>query len=145
MPRWRDVPPYAWLWLVVALQVAIPASYYLRDGDPDDERFAWRMFSNVRFRRCDVSASLVREDGQVRALALRGRLHSAWVHNLERGRGRVIERFLSTHCEAGVSEALLERRCRGLAEGAPFVEYYRFDCTRETLTLRPQAEGATWP
>src|SRR5689334_3405160 len=43
-------PSLSWLWLLVAVQVAIPASYYLVREDADDERFAWRMFSAVRLK-----------------------------------------------------------------------------------------------
>ncbi len=137
MLRWRDVPPYALLWLVVALQVAIPASYYLRDSDLDDESFAWRMFSNVRLRRCEVTASIQSADGSVRTTPLRGHLHSSWIHSIERGRGRVVERFLASRCEAGVAETQLLRRCRGVGQETPSAQRYTFDCKQETLRLIP--------
>jgi hypothetical protein len=94
---------------LVALQIAIPASYYLR-SDRDDERFAWRMFSAVRLRRCEVVAYDVDEGGRAR-VELKRVLHASWIRSLERGRANVIERFLATRCRARVRESVLERRC----------------------------------
>jgi hypothetical protein len=104
------IRPALWLWLLVALQVAIPASYYLR-VDRDDERFAWRMFSAVRMRRCEVSAYDVRGSSRL-PVDIPGVLHASWIRSLERGRAKVIDRFLATRCTAGAEEAQLERRCR---------------------------------
>lgn len=94
------------LWLLVVLQVAVPASYYLWRDDPDDERFAWRMFSAVRLKKCFVAAW----DGEDEAgqkltpVNLKTALHASWQKLLDRGRRPVIEHFLA-------------RRCRGLPEG----------------------------
>lgn len=103
--------PALWLWLLVLVQVAIPASYYVR-ADRDDERFAWRMFSSVRMRRCEVSAFDVRDDGLRMRVPLAEVLHASWIRSLERGRRNVIERFLATRCAPLVREGYLERRCR---------------------------------
>jgi hypothetical protein len=127
------------LWLVVAIQVAIPTSYYLRDGDPDDERFAWRMFSGVRLKRCQVSAT-VRLPGGPRAIPLQRVLHSSWIHGLERGRLRVVERFLSEECRHNhAPEVTLERRCRAVQGGALPPERYRAECATGAIR-REQGE-----
>lgn len=109
----------------MALQVAIPASYYFVRNDRDDERFAWRMFSTVRLTRCEVSAFDVsaRERSRVE---LTHALHASWIRSLERGRARVIDRYLTTRCQlAGVTEAVVERRCQTPAgEHLPLVEYH---------------------
>ncbi len=124
---------YAWLWLLVAVQVAIPASYYLRDTNLDDERFAWRMFSGVRLKRC---TAVVREQHGDKAVAvpLQGTLHSSWIHALERGRKRVIERFLNARCDQGADSVLLQRRCQSVEPGRKRdVERYRLDCATRNL------------
>jgi hypothetical protein len=116
------------LWLLVAVQVAIPASYYLGGGDPDDERFAWRMFSGVRLKRCQVSAFGLDDAGSEFELRLAGALHGSWLHALERGRQRVIERYLVTHCQSGVRSVKLERRCSDVRHGSVPAERYVYDC-----------------
>jgi hypothetical protein len=104
-------PSYAWLWLLVAAQVAIPASYYVR-RDRDDERFAWRMFSAVRVRSCDVSVHEQR-GGKVHEADLEKLLHASWRAALARGRRRVIERFLQKRCRDGALESVtFVRSCR---------------------------------
>jgi hypothetical protein len=119
---------YAWWWLAVALQVAIPASYYLRTEALDDERFAWRMFSDVRLKRCRVRAFEEARAGGARAeIRLPQVLHSSWVHGLERGRRRIIERFLETRCSASVRAAQLVRTCSGVSRELGS-ERYVYEC-----------------
>ena len=78
---------YGLLWLVVALQLAIPASYYFR-SERDDERFAWRMFSAVRVKRCEVELR-ARHGESWEEVDLDRLLHASWQTALERGRKRV--------------------------------------------------------
>jgi hypothetical protein len=120
------IRPAVWLWLLVALQLAIPASYYLR-AERDDERFAWRMFSAVRLRRCEVSAYDVKGSSR-RRVELPHALHASWIRSLERGRPNVIDRFLATRCAADVAEAQLERRCREPSGATMAPMLYRRPC-----------------
>ncbi len=107
----RSSGSYAWLWLLVAAQVAIPASYYFRN-DRDDERFAWRMFSAVRVRSCDVSLQEERA-GESHEADLEKLLHASWRAALARGRRRVIERLLEKRCRDGALSAVtFVRSCR---------------------------------
>lgn len=130
------VRSYAWLWLLVALQVAIPLGYYVSDADPDDERFAWRMFSGVRLKRCSVVARERRNAGDTTALPVRGALHGSWIHALERGRRRVIEQFLYTHCEPGVAVVTLERRCQSVDSAQRLApELYEYACSQHALRI----------
>lgn len=120
------------LWLLVAVQVAIPASYYLRD-ERDDERFAWRMFSAVRLRRCEVSAYDVHVEPRQSApsrsrLDVPHLLHASWIRSLERGRPSVIDRFLATRCAAGADEGQLERRCIEPSGVRVSPMFYRHPC-----------------
>lgn len=128
----------AWLWLLVGLQIAIPGSYYLVRDDRDDERFAWRMFSSVRLKRCEVVASDRAADGSERPIDLASTLHASWIRSLERGRRRVIEHFLATRCRATqVVGAALERRCQG-ASGQPLPDaHYRYECAARRLLVGP--------
>jgi hypothetical protein len=138
----------SWLWLLVLVQVAVPASYYFRD-DPDDERFAWRMFSAVRLKRCTIEA-YESEDARGESLKrtdLARAVHASWQRSLERGRRPVIERFLAARCgrppassssEASpggdatptpsVSFARLSRRCVAPSGEVLPPELFRYDC-----------------
>jgi hypothetical protein len=130
----RRLRSYAWLWLLVAVQVAIPASYYLRSSDLEDERFAWRMFSDVRLMRCRVRASVLGPHGRT-DLSLGRTLHSSWIHGLERGRRRVIERYLSSRCAPAVQAAVLDRSCADVRATRVPRERYIYDCSQGTLRL----------
>ena len=96
------VPPVrsAALWLLVLLQIVVPASYYLWRDDADDERFAWRMFSAVRLKQCLVAAwDSDDEAGEnLRQVDLKSAVHASWQKLLDRGRRSVIEEFLSRRC-----------------------------------------------
>lgn len=126
-----------WLWLLVALQVAIPASYYLVRENSDNERFAWRMFSAVRLKRCDVLA-FDGEGERLRPIDLSRALHASWQRTLERGRRGAISEFLARRCrEPATGFALLRRRCVSPAARKLPTEVYRFDCASSTLELTP--------
>jgi hypothetical protein len=102
------------LWLLLLAQLAIPSSYYLWRADREDERFAWRMFSALRFRSCRIEVS-ESSHGIDRHVALSAALHASWIGTLRRGRERVIEHFLESRCaQAGVDNATLVRTCREL-------------------------------
>lgn len=119
----------------MAVQVALPASYYLLRDDRDDERFAWRMFSSVRLTRCTVAAFEEHSDKRL-ALDLRESLHASWQRSLERGRRRVIERFLATRCERqALQYSLLERRCTSPSGTALPIARYRYDCRERALEV----------
>jgi hypothetical protein len=123
---------YGWLWLVVALQVAIPASYYVR-ADRDDERFAWRMFSAVRVKRCDIELREQRA-GAWTEVDMTPILHASWRNALKRGRQRVIEHLLEVRCEQPGREAVeLVRRCRNTHGEKYAPERNRLACAAGTL------------
>ena len=87
------------LWMLVHL--ATPLRYYLGD-DIYDERFAWRMFSAVRVQRCDVAVTEV-TNGSARPVQVMQVLPAPWAALLERGRVRVIDRFLAWRCDEAES------------------------------------------
>jgi hypothetical protein len=125
------------LWLLVAVQVAVPASYYLGRGGGDDERFAWRMFSAIRLKRCSVDAF----DGERKdapRIDVSRALHASWAGSLARGRGRVIERFLATRCEVPeVRVASLTRRCTSPSGRRLPLHRYRYDCATGRMSEAP--------
>lgn len=138
----------AWLWLLVALQVAIPASYYLVREDRDDERFAWRMFSTVRLTRCRVLAfdilraggGAMRFDGkgpqERSAVDMPRSLHASWLRSLERGRKHVIEHFLAARCEQpDVRYSQLDRSCTSPAGRVLPEQHYHYDCQGRRLEV----------
>ena len=122
----------------MAVQVAIPASYYFGRGGQDDERFAWRMFSAIRLKRCSVDAF----DGEIGADAARvdvaRAVHASWSGSLARGRQRVIEAFLATRCaRPGVAVASLTRRCQSPSGRRLPVRAYRYECASGHLSEAP--------
>jgi hypothetical protein len=128
------------LWLVLLVQLAIPASYYLWRVDREDERFAWRMFSSLRFRSCRVRVT-EQVDGQERLLSLPPLLHASWIGALRRGRGRVIERFLKSRCaQTDVDAATLVRTCREVDERALPVQRFVYACEPGRLVRTPAGE-----
>jgi len=124
------------LWLLVALQVTIPASYYLLRDDRDDERFAWRMFSSVRLMHCQVLAFDGKTPQERTPVLLARHLHASWLRSLERGRKHVVEHFLATRCqEPEVHYGLLERACTS-PSGRPLPRtHYRYDCSLRRLEV----------
>jgi hypothetical protein len=124
--------------LLVAAQLAIPAAYYLRQTDRDDERFAWRMFSAIRFRSCELVAR-ERVGTDERALDLGHALHASWVGLLRRGRRSVIEEFLDARCaQPALTAASLLRSCREV-DGAPGPrQQFRMDCRTRQLSMRDE-------
>jgi hypothetical protein len=128
----------ALLWLLLFAQLAIPSSYYLWRSDREDERFAWRMFSSLRFRRCRVEVSeLVR--GHVRQVQLSRALHASWIGTLRRGRERVIERFLQSRCaQTGVDSATLLRTCREVDNRLLPTQRFLYACEPQRLSREPK-------
>ncbi len=120
-----------WLAGFVALQALIPLRYYLGD-DLYDERFAWRMFSQVRVQECSAEAS---EDG--RAISPYAVLPAPWVSLLSRNRPAVIGRFLAWRCAAeGARERVrVTTTCRDVT-GEPLPPIVRErDCASGDVTV----------
>lgn len=111
------------LWL--AWQVALPLSYYFGD-DAEEERFAWRMFSEIAIFHTRCTASVAESvavpgagDGvSVRAVDLGSTVHAAWAAHLSRNRRPVVERFLRWRCQRDPSVTAVEfrRTCRLVPE-----------------------------
>ena len=115
------------LWTFVALQMAIPLTYYMRD-DPYDERFAWRMFSAIRVHACEARAS-ERVGGTSRELVLSRVMHVAWINHLRRNRLDVVRAFLERRCEEkNVERVRLVNRCRAADGSALKSQIYEREC-----------------
>ena len=76
----------------------------------------------MRLDQCDVEVSeKVRIGGAetLRRVPLHQVVQEGWVHELQRGQPRVVDRFLRRRCEeAGVVEVTLSRLCRA-TDGTP--------------------------
>lgn len=103
------------LWLL--WQAWLPLAYYLGD-DPAEERFAWRMFSDISVlaMQCEVSVTewVGEPDGDgARLVDLGATLHAAWEGHLRLGRRLVIERVLESRCrrDPSVTEVGFRRTC----------------------------------
>ncbi|MEQ9497977.1 MAG: hypothetical protein RIT81_13995 [Deltaproteobacteria bacterium] len=97
----RRVVVFAFV-LGVALQCVPPTVYYLGDGDPDDERFAWRMFSSTWLRRkvCRVDYDDL-FDGRPRIdREAELRFDAAWLPVLQRRWDWATRRVVQHRCEA---------------------------------------------
>lgn len=95
-------------------QVLVPLRYYAA-GSGSDERFAWRFFSTVGSRRCEVRVDELVELGGVvrmRAVDLPSELPSVWIGMLRGERPQVVAKFLQRRCEPhGVREVVYRRTC----------------------------------
>jgi hypothetical protein len=120
---------------LVVLLLAGPLSYYAGLRAPDDERFAWRMFSAVRVRECRV---LVRHGHDTRPMQ---GLHGSWVHAMERGREAVITRYLASQCTAG-GAPILERHCRSARGEALASLAYHYDCAQWSMRVEGLDDGS---
>jgi hypothetical protein len=96
------------------------------------------MFSAVRVQKCRVAAfeNQSGDDSAERPIELEVVLHSAWIHGLERGRTRVIERFLATRCQnPEISEVELFRRCADVARIERGIERFHMRCAARELSI----------
>jgi hypothetical protein len=115
------------------VQIALPSSYYLWRVDREDERFAWRMFSAVRFRSCSVLVTDQLPAGE-RPVTLSEALHASWIGALRRGRERVIERFLASRCaQREVIASTLVRSCREVDGQRAPPQQYHYVCAAPRL------------
>lgn len=89
--------------LYLLLQLAIPLGYYTVRQDPADERFSWRMFSDVHMMRCELRLSA---GPQAIPVDLERRFHAAWIELAQRGRRSVIEAMARRVCESRPPVAL---------------------------------------
>lgn len=104
--RRRDIFIVVW----VMGQILLPASYYLRTEREAryDERFAWRMFSDIRMLSC--KAEFRRGGAEV---SLSSEFHTAWSSLLKRGRMSVVDSVGTTLCERYPDEPVsLKMSCR---------------------------------
>ncbi|TNE90164.1 MAG: hypothetical protein EP330_08890 [Deltaproteobacteria bacterium] len=102
----RDV--FIVVWIVV--QMALPFSYYLRSERAEryDERWSWRMFSDVRMVRCTAEFSV---DG--RDVNLSQEFHMAWDSLLKRARPQVVDAVTERLCTANPGKPVTMRlHCR---------------------------------
>jgi hypothetical protein len=113
---WASAFIAAWL----CFQIALPASYYF-SADPLEERFAWRMFSDIHAaqRHCALTVSEVfAPQGSARAPVVREvdlarTVHPTWETYLRRNRRMVIDEFVAWRCARtpGVTAIDVRRAC----------------------------------
>ena len=112
---WRNAFIIGW----IGTQMLLPLAYYVPGGrepsqlpgvDPltarFDERWAWRMFSDVRMLKC--KAEYARAG---RTIDLEREVHMAWGSLLPRGRPDVLDDVAERLCEAG-GPVTLKMVCR---------------------------------
>jgi len=102
---------------LLACAALAPLRYYLGD-DPHDERFAWRMFSGVRLRQCQIRVvETMRKDhpGPRQRLVDPGEtVHPSFENLLRRVRRPVVDAFLEARCArsgGNVAEVRYANRC----------------------------------
>lgn len=92
----------------IAIQLVVPLHYYVVRRDRHDERFAWRMFSPMRFVVCSDPDDVTQPLGKRRPPrftvgteppeVLGTEFHEAWVELAKRGRYAVLEKIGATLC-----------------------------------------------
>jgi hypothetical protein len=112
-------------------QLLAPLGYYLGERGYD-ERFSWRMFSNLRMHDCALVLHDVVGSGATaaeRKVDAQHELHVAWFNILNRFRTAAVEKFLRSRCERdGVTAARLVRRCRDTDGAALPEQHAELDC-----------------
>lgn len=114
---------------ILALHILLPLSYYTFRSDIFDERFAWRMFSDVRQMKCRASA--FREDaaGRKTRLAPHQDIQVAWFNLMKRNRAPVIEKYLSRMCEKDDAEkAFVTTQCARVRDAKRISRRYIRSC-----------------
>jgi hypothetical protein len=121
------------------VQIALPLSYYLR-ADKSDERFAWRMFSSVKYlqQTCIVSLGEWRPGGKLRPLPrdeFIGKVPYGWMQYLHRDRREVVGKFLGRYCAANpdIVELELLRKCAAPDGRRDTLESLKMDCRTGAL------------
>ena len=107
----RRLPKRALLFihLYLAVQIALPLTYYNLRRDKYDERFAWRMFSTERMVRC---RHVFRVDGEPER-RLGSKFHEAWLTIATRGRREVLEAIAARLCAENPGKPVtLELTCK---------------------------------
>jgi hypothetical protein len=121
------------------VQIVLPFSYYMR-ADKSDERFAWRMFSAVKYlqQTCIVSLGEWRPGGKLRPLPrdeFISKVPYGWMQFLHRDRDAVIGKFLNRYCAANpdVVELELLRKCAAPDGRSDSLESLKMDCRTGAL------------
>lgn len=92
----------------LALQIALPLTYYWARRDKYDERFAWRMFSAERMAVCQP---LFKVGGT--AVSLGKEFHEGWITVARRGRRDVLEAMAARLCAENPGQPVtLELTCK---------------------------------
>jgi len=106
-------------WVLVAflaLNLLAPMRYYVLD-DPYDERFAWRMFSGIRFESCQVALSMQpTQSNSWVTLQPRQLFHAGYVTLLERRRPEAIDAALAHVCQNNpdAAQTRYQAQCRSV-------------------------------
>ena len=92
----------------LVLQFLLPLSYYTVREDAYDERFSWRMFSDVRMLKCKVSFARGGEP-----VTMSQEFHMAWNTLVQRGRQDVIDGVAAELCDGARGKPVrLRMTCR---------------------------------
>lgn len=98
--------------LYLAVQIALPLTYYYARRDKYDERFAWRMFSAERMAVCAPSFQV-----GGRPVRLGSEFHEAWINIARRGRRDVVEAMAARLCSENPGQPVtLEMTCKTVAK-----------------------------
>jgi hypothetical protein len=130
-PRGGRAARAAIIAIFLASQIALPIRYYL-GNQPDDERFAWRMFSSLAMRNCVLTveeSTFLAGVADKRVLNLNTAVQARWIGVLETNHPRTVDKFLKRRCLLPeVRSVRIERLCFE-TDGArsPVVEH-SLDC-----------------
>ncbi len=102
--------------LVFALFILLSPLHYYLGNNPNDERFAWRMFSAERVRKCRVT---VYGDHQI--LDIKHKFHPAWHALMRRGWPTVWTAVAKRLCtQEHVKTIHIERTCNDNTVSEPW-------------------------
>lgn len=85
--------------IFLAIQIYLPLDYYIFREDKMDERFAWRMFSDINLSRVEVVFTQESMDGDMIPLDITNHMPRIWAHHVKRGYSYLLRRVCEHLCE----------------------------------------------
>ena len=126
--------------LYLAVQIALPLTYYNLRRDKYDERFAWRMFSSVRTLQCKVEVIERDKNGAGQKVDPSRIVPGTWVKHLQRAQPRVVAHYLESRCTPDMQQVVMTRSCRNTDTSRGPSSRWFLDC--HTGELSRQGVGA---
>lgn len=85
--------------LFLAIQVYLPVDYYFFREDKMDERFAWRMFSDISLSKIEIVFTEENEKNELVPIDLGVYMPPVWIIQINRGKSYLLKRVCEYLCK----------------------------------------------